>query len=283
MRDLPGRPGHRGPARRRPGNADGRPCSGSAVGSQSWLRVSRHSSVELAKPLRSSCSSSVKQPRRSRSRGRRSTRPRSISEFASPARRTRGRFAARSMEACNTMPLCRRCRPRTGGGRACSHPSRGGSRRHRSGASAIRASPVCTSSHRPIAVLMGLTGKTGAGSTRSRCSSSLKRSSKPIRERTYLTGHSMGGHGTWHLGVTFPDRFAAIAPSAGWISMWSYAGARRTESPSPVEELMAPGPGPERYAGAVAEPQPSGCLHPPRRCRRQRAGRPGPADAAGAR
>ena len=64
------------------------------------------------------------------------------------------------------------------------------------------------------------------------------------RERTYLTGHSMGGHGTWHLGVTFPDRFAAIAPSAGWISMWSYAGARRAESPSPVEELMARALGP---------------------------------------
>ena len=57
--------------------------------------------------------------------------------------------------------------------------------------------------------------------------------------RTYLTGHSMGGHGTWHLGVTFPDRFAAIAPSAGWISMWSYAGARRGEIASPIEELMA--------------------------------------------
>ncbi len=64
------------------------------------------------------------------------------------------------------------------------------------------------------------------------------------RERTYLTGHSMGGHGTWHLGVTFPDRFAAIAPSAGWISMWSYAGASRAESPSPVEELMARALGP---------------------------------------
>ena len=38
------------------------------------------------------------------------------------------------------------------------------------------------------------------------------------RRRTYLTGHSMGGHGTWIVGVTFPDRFAAIAPSAGWIS-----------------------------------------------------------------
>src|SRR5262249_59471537 len=23
------------------------------------------------------------------------------------------------------------------------------------------------------------------------------------RRRTYLTGHSMGGHGTWHLGVTY--------------------------------------------------------------------------------
>jgi predicted esterase len=44
--------------------------------------------------------------------------------------------------------------------------------------------------------------------------------------RTYLTGHSMGGHGTWHLGATYPGRFAAIAPSAGWISMASYAGAR---------------------------------------------------------
>ena len=64
------------------------------------------------------------------------------------------------------------------------------------------------------------------------------------RERTYLTGHSMGGHGTWHLGVTFPDRFAAIGPSAGWISMWSYAGARRIESPSPVDELMGRSMGP---------------------------------------
>jgi poly(3-hydroxybutyrate) depolymerase len=62
--------------------------------------------------------------------------------------------------------------------------------------------------------------------------------------KTYLTGHSMGGHGTWHLGVTYPDRFAAIAPSAGWISMWSYAGTRRTDSPAPMEELMARALGP---------------------------------------
>ncbi|MCH7873283.1 MAG: prolyl oligopeptidase family serine peptidase, partial [Planctomycetes bacterium] len=57
-------------------------------------------------------------------------------------------------------------------------------------------------------------------------------------QRTYLSGHSMGGHGTWHLGVTFPDQFAAIGPSAGWISFWSYAGARRDESESPVRKLL---------------------------------------------
>lgn len=45
--------------------------------------------------------------------------------------------------------------------------------------------------------------------------------------RTYLTGHSMGGHGTWHIGATFPDRFAAIGPSAGWISFSTYGGRNR--------------------------------------------------------
>ncbi|MCC6464845.1 MAG: prolyl oligopeptidase family serine peptidase, partial [Planctomycetes bacterium] len=42
--------------------------------------------------------------------------------------------------------------------------------------------------------------------------------------RVYLTGHSMGGHGTWTVGAHFPDRFAAIAPSAGWQSFWTYSG-----------------------------------------------------------
>lgn len=56
--------------------------------------------------------------------------------------------------------------------------------------------------------------------------------------RVYLTGHSMGGHGTWHLGVTFPGRFAAIAPSAGWISFWSYAGAAESADPTPVEQML---------------------------------------------
>jgi fermentation-respiration switch protein FrsA (DUF1100 family) len=56
--------------------------------------------------------------------------------------------------------------------------------------------------------------------------------------RRWLTGHSMGGHGTWHLGVTFPDKFAAIGPSAGWISMLSYAGVARADHPDPLADLF---------------------------------------------
>ena len=60
--------------------------------------------------------------------------------------------------------------------------------------------------------------------------------------RRYVTGHSMGGHGAWHLGVTFPGRFAAIAPSAGWPSFWSYGGGMpHFENPTPVEEMLLRG------------------------------------------
>ncbi|SMF82453.1 prolyl oligopeptidase family serine peptidase [Pseudobacteriovorax antillogorgiicola] len=45
------------------------------------------------------------------------------------------------------------------------------------------------------------------------------------KKRTHLTGHSMGGHGTWHLGVNYPDRFGVVAPSAGWISFNTYGSS----------------------------------------------------------
>lgn len=35
------------------------------------------------------------------------------------------------------------------------------------------------------------------------------------KSRVYLTGLSMGGYGTWDLGLAFPERFAAIAPICG--------------------------------------------------------------------
>lgn len=45
--------------------------------------------------------------------------------------------------------------------------------------------------------------------------------------RTHVTGHSMGGHGTWQFGTLFPGRFATVGPSAGWASFYSYTGYPR--------------------------------------------------------
>ncbi|MFN6127867.1 MAG: prolyl oligopeptidase family serine peptidase [Planctomycetota bacterium] len=59
--------------------------------------------------------------------------------------------------------------------------------------------------------------------------------------RTYLTGHSMGGHGTWHIGSLFPDRFAALGPSAGWISFNSYAGVSTTTNEDPIAQMFRRG------------------------------------------
>ncbi len=42
--------------------------------------------------------------------------------------------------------------------------------------------------------------------------------------RRGLTGHSMGGHGTWHLAAWDASAFAAAAPSAGWESFDTYGG-----------------------------------------------------------
>ncbi|HRJ27751.1 MAG TPA: prolyl oligopeptidase family serine peptidase [Fimbriimonadaceae bacterium] len=56
--------------------------------------------------------------------------------------------------------------------------------------------------------------------------------------RTVVTGHSMGGHGTWHLGLTHPGKFAAVGPSAGWVSFFSYAGGQRRLGDDPVAQLL---------------------------------------------
>lgn len=58
------------------------------------------------------------------------------------------------------------------------------------------------------------------------------------RARVFLTGHSMGGHGTWHLGALFPERFAAIGPSAGWLDFWSYRPERSVAPRDDVERML---------------------------------------------
>lgn len=41
-------------------------------------------------------------------------------------------------------------------------------------------------------------------------------------DRVYLTGNSLGGSGTWYLGIKYPDKFAAIAPICGFTSHMDY-------------------------------------------------------------
>ncbi|GAA0553533.1 carboxylesterase family protein [Chitinophaga japonensis] len=48
---------------------------------------------------------------------------------------------------------------------------------------------------------------------------------QPDPERIYLTGHSMGGHGTWYLGATYPGKWAAIAPCSGYPTLLGYGSA----------------------------------------------------------
>ncbi len=55
--------------------------------------------------------------------------------------------------------------------------------------------------------------------------------------QSYLTGHSMGGHGTYQLGVLYPDKFAAIAPCSGWVSFLSYGGGS-TYPDTPVGNVL---------------------------------------------
>lgn len=50
-----------------------------------------------------------------------------------------------------------------------------------------------------------------------------------IREdRVVLTGSSMGGYGTWEMGMCYPETFAAIAPVAGGGVVWRTGKLRKT-------------------------------------------------------
>jgi len=46
--------------------------------------------------------------------------------------------------------------------------------------------------------------------------------------RVYLTGHSMGGHGTWHLAANDPSLWLGVAPCAGWESFDTYGSGGRS-------------------------------------------------------
>jgi predicted peptidase len=75
--------------------------------------------------------------------------------------------------------------------------------------------------------------------------------------RVYLTGLSMGGYGTWSLGLSYPERFAAIAPICGGgelitvllssgekaealksLGVWAFHGAKDTVVPVDESQRM---------------------------------------------
>ena len=77
------------------------------------------------------------------------------------------------------------------------------------------------------------------------------------QRRVYLTGLSMGGYGTWSLGLKYPERFAAIAPICGGgdflpvllpaqgkqaalkrLPIWAFHGAKDTLVPLSESERM---------------------------------------------
>ncbi|WP_119718806.1 carboxylesterase family protein [Cognatilysobacter tabacisoli] len=91
------------------------------------------------------------------------------------------------------------------------------------------------------------------------------------RDRTYLTGLSMGGYGTWDLALREPTRFAALVPVCGGLS----GGTRR---PSLTVQSVAGEPDPFAAAAQRLRAVPTWIFHgarddvvPPEQSRRMAA------------
>ncbi|WP_420146773.1 prolyl oligopeptidase family serine peptidase [Spirosoma sp.] len=88
-----------------------------------------------------------------------------------------------------------------------------------------------------------------------------KKQYKPDTQRIYLTGHSMGGHGTWYLGATFPGNWAAIAPCAGYPTLADYGshdGKIPTEGGTPMENLLLRASNPSNVLALATNYKPLG-------------------------
>lgn len=64
--------------------------------------------------------------------------------------------------------------------------------------------------------------------------------------RVFVTGHSMGGHGTWVLSTLYPTRFAAAGPCASWPSFWQYGNAPEFEAGKPFSAVLTRATSPYR-------------------------------------
>lgn len=64
---------------------------------------------------------------------------------------------------------------------------------------------------------------------------------QPDPQKIYLTGHSMGGHGSWYLGATYPGKWAGVAPCAGYPTLMGYGSADGKipeSSQNPAEQML---------------------------------------------
>ncbi len=56
--------------------------------------------------------------------------------------------------------------------------------------------------------------------------------------RIVLRGFSMGGAGTWHLGLHWPDRWCVLGPGAGFTTTHGYVGKLPNPLPYPQEDCL---------------------------------------------
>jgi pimeloyl-ACP methyl ester carboxylesterase len=63
-----------------------------------------------------------------------------------------------------------------------------------------------------------------------------KRGDLPDRRKVVLRGFSMGGAGTWHLGLHHPDKWCVMGPGAGFTTTHGYAGGL----PNPLPDYQEP-------------------------------------------
>ncbi len=57
-------------------------------------------------------------------------------------------------------------------------------------------------------------------------------------DRVVLRGFSMGGAGTWHIGLHHPDRFCVLGPGAGFTTTRGYVGNLPKQLPDYVEKCL---------------------------------------------
>src|SRR5260221_1146808 len=58
------------------------------------------------------------------------------------------------------------------------------------------------------------------------------------RSKIILRGFSMGGAGTWHIGLHHPGKFCVIGPGAGFTTTHGYVGNLPMELPDYQEKCL---------------------------------------------